>query len=142
MPRRCCRPRLLPLGLVRVGLCGLGVCVVCVYVLCVCLPFFPYHHDHSTQSTNQPFSDIIADAELTGVGVQWSNLFQDSYSFGGCLALMFVDFWIYGLLALYFDQVNIYIPYYITLYYISLFIYYVLYSPPHHTYHLSLGSAF
>lgn len=50
-------------------------------------------------------ADIIANAEFTGIGVQWSNMFDEAYSFGGCLGMMFVDFWLYGFLAIYFDQV-------------------------------------
>lgn len=51
-------------------------------------------------------ADIIAEAETSRVGIQFDNLYQDKYSFGGCLSLMLFDFFLYGLLAWYFDQVT------------------------------------
>lgn len=50
-------------------------------------------------------SDILAQAEYSGQGIQYSNLFEGSYSFASCLGMLFVDFILYGLLSLYFDLV-------------------------------------
>lgn len=50
-------------------------------------------------------ADIIADYEYAGVGVQFSNMNEGLYNFSGCLQMMIADFFIYGVLAWYFDQV-------------------------------------
>jgi len=50
-------------------------------------------------------ADAIANYEYIGTGVQWDNMYDGSFSFGGCLWMMFLDFFLYGFLALYFDQV-------------------------------------
>lgn len=49
-------------------------------------------------------ADILADYEYSGVGVQWYNINDGYYNFAGCLRLLFVDFFLYGFLAWYFDQ--------------------------------------
>lgn len=50
-------------------------------------------------------ADIIAYYESITVGVQFSNLNDTGYNLSDCIALMIVDFFIYGFLAWYFDQV-------------------------------------
>jgi ABC-type multidrug transport system fused ATPase/permease subunit len=50
-------------------------------------------------------ADIIADFEYTEVGLQVSNMFDGQFNFGIILVMMFFDFYIYGFLALYLDQV-------------------------------------
>ena len=50
-------------------------------------------------------ADIIANLEYTGVGIQFSNMWDGNFSFGICLFMMFIDFYIYGFLAWYLDQV-------------------------------------
>jgi hypothetical protein len=50
-------------------------------------------------------ADIIADYEYANVGVQSYNLFNERFSFGTVLIMLFVDFYIYAFLAWYLDQV-------------------------------------
>lgn len=50
-------------------------------------------------------ADLIASYEYTGVGAQFSNIGDGDYSFFLCLFMMWLDFYVYGLLALYLDQV-------------------------------------
>jgi hypothetical protein len=49
--------------------------------------------------------DIINGYEYTGVGLQFSNLQDTSFNALGCMELMFADFFLYGLLAWYLDQI-------------------------------------
>jgi hypothetical protein len=50
-------------------------------------------------------ADMIAQYEYTGVGLQFSNLGDGDFNFGICLFMLWIDFYIYGFLALYLDQV-------------------------------------
>lgn len=50
-------------------------------------------------------ADIVANYEYSGVGVQFSNMWDDPFNFGTVLIMMFFDFYIYAILALYLDQV-------------------------------------
>eukprot|EP00981_Chlorochromonas_danica_P014239 scaffold7589_cov238-Ochromonas_danica.AAC.1 len=50
-------------------------------------------------------ADFISSYEYAGVGIQTYNLFEDKFNFGTCLVMMFIDFFIYGFLAWYLDQI-------------------------------------
>lgn len=50
-------------------------------------------------------ADVVASLEYTGEGVQFNNMWDGDFSFGICLFMMFIDFYIYGFLAWYLDQV-------------------------------------
>lgn len=50
-------------------------------------------------------ADIISDYEYANVGVQYYNLFNDRFNFGTVMIMLFIDFYIYGFLAWYLDQV-------------------------------------
>jgi hypothetical protein len=50
-------------------------------------------------------ADIIASYEYTGVGVQFSNILNDKFSFFSVLIMLWLDFFVYGFLAFYFDEV-------------------------------------
>lgn len=50
-------------------------------------------------------ADIIASYEYSGVGVQFSNVNDGLFSFNTVLFMMWADFFIYGFLAWYLDQV-------------------------------------
>lgn len=50
-------------------------------------------------------ADIIARFEYGEVGVQFSNIYEGKYSFSTVLFMMWADFYIYGFLAWYFDQI-------------------------------------
>jgi ABC-type multidrug transport system fused ATPase/permease subunit len=49
--------------------------------------------------------DIINGYEYTGVGLQFSNLSGTDFNVLGCMQMMIADFFIYGILAWYLDQV-------------------------------------
>eukprot|EP01037_Dinobryon_pediforme_P018774 gene18774-19080_t len=50
-------------------------------------------------------ADIIANLEYTGVGLQFSNISDGDFNFALVLFMMWLDFYIYGFLAWYLDQV-------------------------------------
>lgn len=50
-------------------------------------------------------ADLLASYEYDGVGIQWRNIGDDDYSFATCLGMLIFDFFLYGLLAFYFDKV-------------------------------------
>lgn len=50
-------------------------------------------------------AEMISDLEYGGVGIQFHNMFVGDFNFGTVLLLMFWDFFLYGILAFYFDQV-------------------------------------
>jgi ATP-binding cassette subfamily A (ABC1) protein 3 len=53
-------------------------------------------------------ADILSEYEYGGVGVQWHNVSNGSFSFASCLFMMFVDFILYSFLAWYLGQVCFY----------------------------------
>jgi hypothetical protein len=50
-------------------------------------------------------ADILASYEASGLGVQWSNISYGYFNFSGVLQFLLLDFFLYGLLAWYLDQV-------------------------------------
>jgi ABC-type multidrug transport system fused ATPase/permease subunit len=50
-------------------------------------------------------ADMIASYEYSGVGIQYSNVNDGEFSFNTVLFMMWADFFIYGFLAWYLDQV-------------------------------------
>jgi ABC-type multidrug transport system fused ATPase/permease subunit len=50
-------------------------------------------------------ADFISTYESVGVGIQSYNLFEGKFNFGICLLMMFLDFFVYGFLAWYLDQI-------------------------------------
>jgi ABC-type multidrug transport system fused ATPase/permease subunit len=50
-------------------------------------------------------ADMIASYEYSGVGIQYSNVNDGQFSFNTVLFMMWADFFIYGFLAWYLDQV-------------------------------------
>lgn len=50
-------------------------------------------------------ADFLSAYEYAGVGIHPYNMFEGQFSFGTCLIMMFVDFFIYAFLAWYLDQV-------------------------------------
>eukprot|EP01038_Epipyxis_sp_PR26KG_P012006 gene12006-16074_t len=50
-------------------------------------------------------ADILANYEYSGKGVQLNNIGEGGFSFAIVLFMLWIDFYIYGILALYLDQV-------------------------------------
>jgi len=50
-------------------------------------------------------ADRLAEFEGAGFGLSWNNLYVGQFSFGYCMFLLVVDFFLYGALAWYFDKV-------------------------------------
>ena len=50
-------------------------------------------------------ADIIANYESADLGVQYSNMHEGMYSFADSLLFMFIDAFLYGIMAWYIDQV-------------------------------------
>ena len=50
-------------------------------------------------------ADFIADYEYAGVGASWSNYHEGTFSLASCLGMLIFDFFLYGILAWYFDKV-------------------------------------
>eukprot|EP00601_Ochromonadales_sp_CCMP2298_P001426 CAMPEP_0173193416 /NCGR_PEP_ID=MMETSP1141-20130122/13943_1 /TAXON_ID=483371 /ORGANISM="non described non described, Strain CCMP2298" /LENGTH=512 /DNA_ID=CAMNT_0014117743 /DNA_START=89 /DNA_END=1624 /DNA_ORIENTATION=+ len=50
-------------------------------------------------------SDIIAQYEYGGTGVQFYNMYEGGFNFGTVLSMMLLDFFLYGIMAWYLDQV-------------------------------------
>ena len=50
-------------------------------------------------------ADRLAEFEGAGFGLSWDNLAEGEFSFGVCMFMMIVDFWLYGFLAWYLDKV-------------------------------------
>ena len=48
---------------------------------------------------------MLSDYEYASVGVQWTNMWDGVFSFGSCLGMMWVDFWLYLFLAWYLEHV-------------------------------------
>lgn len=49
--------------------------------------------------------DLLMEYEDANMGLQWTDLYKDDFSFGGILTIMLFDFFLYGLLAWYFEHV-------------------------------------
>ncbi|RYG93692.1 ATP-binding cassette domain-containing protein, partial [archaeon] len=89
-----------------------------VVLFALSLPRFVYYSVDPTEEVSSKIAtcllspaafaygaDLIAQYEYTGMGIQWYNLFLGPFSFGVICFMLFFDFFIYGFLAWYLDQV-------------------------------------
>nr|XP_061811148.1 phospholipid-transporting ATPase ABCA1-like [Nerophis lumbriciformis] len=98
----------------RAAACG------AVSYLCLIFAYMPFMSWQNIPSTTKFFASFVChvafgfgchhiiDSEITGDGVQWSNLLSsdgDSYNFHTCVAMLFVDAFLYATAAWYIEAV-------------------------------------
>jgi len=85
-----------------------------VSLFCALLPRFIFLNTNENEVGTQKYfasllspsafamgADIITSYEYAGVGVQWSNMYDGTYSFGSVLQMLVVDIVLYAIMAWY-----------------------------------------